>query len=143
MAFVQERENVHAVLKLKQTVRVHDRLVDNTYCTMVSLDVEGAFDSKQWSILKFQNMLTRKKTILVRGIFVLISQVEYGDLLFFRCALKAPLCYKLLSPKKLIKICNNHQHYITSYADDTIIFKCADSRYILEQRVKGTSSCIQ
>lgn len=145
--FREKRSTVTALFAVKDNV--NRILSTNKYCTIVSLDIQGAFDAACWRTLaviidslpiaeylksSLKNYISNRRIgfKFANGIrwFIMFRGCPQGSCL-------GPFIWTVLADK-LIKEYKQSHTYIVSYADDFVILEGADTRSSLEDKVNGS-----
>lgn len=150
--FREMRSTITAVMALRKYVKAI--LQNFKYCTAVSLDIEGAFDSMCWSTLSDiidEAPLTEslksslKSYISHRQIGCLLSTGLNWSTIYKGCpqgSCLGPLLWNLVADK-LLKIYTEIYENIVSYADDFLIIVGASTRASLESCVNDRIACFE
>lgn len=139
--FREGRSTLTALVSLKKIVQ--NILFSNKYCSLISLDIEGAFDAMSWDVLSERidalpiedNLKSLLKSYISKrkiGVKTAAAIVWYTS--FMGCPLGSclgPLLWTIIADI-ILKHYYAHFGNCLSYADDFVILGGADSRNQLE-----------
>lgn len=144
--FREHRSTTHAMLKVQNIVR--EILQSNKYCSMVTLDIEGAFDAMPWHVLSklidelpidcFLKSVIKSYISLRKIGFRSSDGIRWFDT-FLGCpqgSCLGPLLW-LIVADKILKCYSAMDTSIVSYADDFVVFGGANTRRDLENKINN------